>query len=314
MSWFDDTISFYECQADNFGRPRTFRQIILTDVAVPHRYYYKHPDTSEWVDGITNDLNTICELRELDGTEKDYAVMKSRAKATLQCSTASAYLKCKKKGQVEEIRRTGIMQFDFDEKGLEGFNLEEVKHAVFFALDFIGFSGLSCSGKGFYALALIAEPEKLSQYAEHCFEVFKKLLGTGPDESKGKKPESLRYVSYDCNMLIRDYPKPLEIKNFYTKSAPKKDMPRLRSSPGIAYSNKLVLACMEKIAVASVGNRWDTIQQVAYTLGGMNKPEVLIDIKRAITINNAFSGEEPKYFKCAEDCFAAGSLKPLIKI
>jgi hypothetical protein len=35
---------------------------------------------------------------------------------------------------------------------------------------------------GFYALALIAEPDKLSDYAEHCFEVLKDY-GIQPDES-----------------------------------------------------------------------------------------------------------------------------------
>lgn len=311
MYWLSIQDSLFDCQAKNDGRVRTFGEILLTDVAVPHHWCYK-AESGKWIEGISNDLETIIELKSLSSLDENYKERKAELKPRLQCFTPAALFTSKQKGSVQELKRTYLMQIDFDEAALHGYDLEELKKAVF-GMRFVAFCGLSCSGKGFYILILISDPNKLGDYAQHCFEVFKKK-GIAPDESKGRKPENLRYLSYDCNMLIRDYPEPLEIKNFYTKSAPKKDISRLRRTSGIEHSNKLLRACLDKIAAASIGNRWQTVQNVAYTLGGINKPELLVAIKHAITLNHDFSGEEPKYFKCAEDCFADGSLKPLIKI
>jgi len=120
-------------------------------------------------------------------------------------------IQSRKKGNVIAIESTGIMQLDFDHSSIRDYDIKELKQAVF-SLPFVGFCGLSCSGTGFYALILIEEPEKLSEYAEHCFEIFKTEYGINVDTTKGRLLQDLRYISYDANMLLRGNPDPLRIK------------------------------------------------------------------------------------------------------
>ncbi len=309
--WLDEKISFYECAADNQGAITTYREILLTRFAVPHNFYYKvYPEDTtsypkgKWVNGMANDLDTIIKIRTEQVSKSEQAVLKQ----TMQCFTPAGLLKSKKKGSIEEINRTGIMQLDFDYNDILDYDVEELKQCVF-SLDFIAFSGLSCSGKGFYALALISEPYKLNEYAEHCFNI---LLDYGikADTTKGRNVNDLRFVSYDSNMLIRENPKPLLIKRFKSKSKPaiRQTTPKLINDNT---GSNLIKSELKKLQTVQVGSRWATVQQVAYTLGGLNDNHLLQTIKDIINTNSAFMNEEIKYSKCAEDCFTAGTLKPL---
>lgn len=58
---------------------------------------------------------------------------------------------------------------------------------------------------------------------------------------------------------------------------------------------------------SSHSNRWQTIQRVAYTLGGFNNRSLLNSVKQASESNGSFTGEEKKYLQCAEICFNAGT-------
>ena len=160
-----------------------------------------------------------------------------------------------------------------------------------------------------YALALIAEPERLAAYAEHCFGV---LLSYGikADTSKGKKVENLRYVSYDSQMLIRENPVPLRIQRFKPVPAPK---PVYAGTGGqeISTEHPLVKKQLALLLSATVGCRWQTVQKAAYTLGSLEDPTLLDAITACIQQNPAFAGQERKYIKCAAKCFADGALHPL---
>lgn len=292
--WLDKQVSLYNCHSDNIGRPATYRTILLTQFLIPHNWWYYDNISYR---GYGKDLDTIIQLKNLDRTASNYETRKKELKRILQCYTPAALLETKKKGSVKEITRTGIMQLDFDHAGIAQYDLEELKKTVF-ALRFIAFCGLSCSGDGFYALALIAEPHKLTQYAEHCFEVFLKH-GIKLDNSKGKKVENLRYLSYDANMLIRDNPEPLLIKQ---KQAPEKPTQTYQGN-----FNKLV----KQVQNATPGNRMQTIQRVAYTLGGFNNRSLLMEIKQMIKTASQYSDDEDNYLNCAEDCFKAGLEKPI---
>lgn len=293
--WMQKQVSLYNTHSDNTGRPETYRDILLCHCA--------------------KDLPTIIELKKLDRESEGYKQRKLELKSKLQAYTPAALLATKAKDKVEVIHRTGVMQLDFDYDGIHEFDIEELKQCVF-SLPFIGFCGLSCSGDGFYALALIAEPERLEDYAEHCFCVLKDY-GITADKSKGKKVENLRYLSYDANMLIRHEPEPLHVKQFRKLVEPKPQFNSNNTSINLTgyKSNK---ALIEKelaiIQAAQVGQRWGTVQQAAYTLGGLNEPSLLSDIINTISYNPAFTGEEEKYYKCAKDCFSAGSQKPLSKL
>lgn len=313
MSWMDIHTSLYKCQADNSGRAATYGDILLTQFGMPHDWYCETtPGSGDWVNGRSNDLDTIIELRNLDRSATNYKTKKAELKARLQGYTPAALLETKKKGMVKEINRTGLMQLDFDYNDISEYDIEELKRCVF-SLPFVCFCGLSCSGDGFYALAMISEPERLFEYAEHCFAV---LLSYGlkADTSKGKKPENLRYLSYDSNMLVKDNPEPLRIKKFYTNPEPRKIFSSNQPVRNYTSNNNLVQAGLSKIQSAQTGHRWQTVQQVAYTLGGLNDQSLIYELKSAIESNPEFNGEEIKYCKCAEDCFAAGSLKPLNKM
>ena len=288
MSWMNTQVSLYSSHGDNTGRPATLRQVLLTD--------------------CIHDLPALIKLGKLDRQDPEYKQKKQALKATLQCYTPAALLACKARGQVKEIHRTGIMQLDFDHADISEYDTEELKRCVF-SLPFIGFCGLSCSGDGFYALALIAEPERLAEYAEHCFDVLLSF-GIKADTSKGKKVENLRYVSYDAGMLIRENPVSLKIQRFKPKPEIK---PVYTGNSGqeITAAHPLVKRQLALLMGATVGSRWQTGQKAAYTLGGLGDPGLLDAITACIQWNRAFARQEGKYIKCAGKCFADGMLQPL---
>ena len=287
-NWLNKQVSLYKSHADNTGASATFREVLTSKFSL--------------------DLPTIIALRGLDRAADKYDIEKLNLKKKLQCYTPAALLETKAKGELKEIARTGLMQLDFDHKDICDFDIEELKRAVF-DLPSVAFCGLSCSGDGFYALVLIAEPDRLSEYAEHCFEYFKRY-GVKADESKGKKPENLRYLSYDCNMLIRENPEALQIKAFKKKQTAQNYKTPGNYKPANT-NNVLLNRALEKIEQAQKGERWATVQNVAYTIGGINNPSCLYELINAINRNSAFSGQEEKYITCARQCFNAGSLKPL---
>ncbi len=293
--WMHKQVSLYKSHSDNIGRAETYRDILLCHCA--------------------KDLPTLIEIGKLDRNAENYKTQKLDLKAKLQAFTPAALLASKAKDNVQVINRTGVMQLDFDNEAINEYDLEELKQCVF-SLPFIGFCGVSCSGDGFYALALIAEPERLEDYAEHCFCV---LLDYGikADKSKGKKVENLRYVSYDSNMLIRHNPEPLQIKNFRKLVEPKPKFNSHNTSiniTGFKSNRALIEKELAIIQSTQVGQRWGAVQQAAYTLGGLNEPSLISEIINTINYNSAFAGEEEKYYKCAKDCFIAGSQKPLSKL
>lgn len=302
MSWLDKQVSLYSCLADNTGRPATFRDILFADFAIPHNWFFKHHKLDKWLSGTYNDLETIIDLRirEMDKEEKNML------KQTMQCFTPAALLKSKKKGEIEEVHRSGLMQLDFDYEAIKDFDIEELKQAVF-ALPFVAFCSLSCSGNGFYALVAIAEPHRLNEYAEHCFQVLKEY-GIPPDTSKGRNVNDLRFVSYDANMLIREEPEVLHIKRFRQK---KVFQPQMTTCQPVNHSSKIVSNSLEQIRNAVEGTRWRTVQKAAFTLGGLQDESLLSEIKNAIRNSSQFAGMEEKYCQCAVDCFTAGKEKPL---
>lgn len=292
MKWMVKQVSLYATHSDNIGRPASYRQILLSDFG--------------------KDFPAIYALRKLDPMDPDYKKKKIELKSKLQCFTPSALLENKAAGQLKEIHRTGIMQLDFDYDAIKDYDVEELKQCVF-SLPFIGFCGLSCSGKGFYALALIAEPERLNEYAEHCFDVLLQY-GIKADTSKGKKIENLRYLSYDGNMLIREDAEILKIKRFKPKQLPGEyKSPTNNSKRTNNGESSLLNKGIEALGRVQPGSRWETVQKVAYTLGGLNDNSFLDSIKQAIESNSSFAGEEKKYLQCADVCFNAGSQKPLLK-
>jgi hypothetical protein len=293
MHWLDKIqVSLYRNHFDNIGRQVRIREALLCPTNL--------------------DIELLIKLRRLDRADQGYKKKQLAMKEQLRCFTPAAVLETKTTGHVKLISRSGFMQLDFDHAALTNFDIEEVKQCIG-DLPFIAFCARSCSGDGFYALALIAEPERLSEYAEHCFYVLENKYGIKADTSKGKKIENLRYCSYDENTIINHNPVPLRIKRFKTK--PAQSRPKLTQCSTILYSgsNATVEAMVKKVQVAQKGERWPTIQKAAYTLGGLGNHASLTLIKDAIKANNQFSGEEDKYIKCAEECFADGLLKPLLK-
>lgn len=305
MSWLDKQVSFYSCPADNYGRLATFRDILFADFAIPHEWFYKvYKPEEKWISGVSNDLKTIIRFRNEDLPKEQKTLLKQ----TMQCFTPAGSFGCKKKTNLHEIGRAGFLQLDFDYAAIKDYDIDELKSAVF-DLPFVAFAGLSCSGLGFYALVQIAEPDRLNEYAEHCFEIFDRY-GVPADTTKGRNVNDLRFVSYDSNMLIRQEPETLKIKQFVSKQKKPASI-QTYTSPPIIRTDKIVNNSLEKIRVATIGNRWQTVQQVAYTLGGLNDDSLLSDIKQAIKSASEFFGEEDKYCECATVCFNAGKSAPL---
>jgi hypothetical protein len=287
--WLDQQVSLFDTHTAQVGTVATLRDVLFTLFAVPH--------------GGRNDLDTIITLRQLNPDDTNYDTRKRELKNTLQGYTPSGHMTERKKEAV--ISRTGIISVDFDD--LEQFDISEVKQAIG-ALPFVGYCGLSVSGRGLFALVLIAEPERQREYAEHLFDVFNHY-GLPPDTSKGRNVNDLRYVSYDSNPVINDYPEPLRIKRFKPKPAPQTQKQQKVYQSDESRKTKAVNNAVRNIADAQVGQRWGVIQHWAYSLGGFGDPGLLEVLKDAIRNNSAFTGQEEKYFKCAADCFRDGSSK-----
>lgn len=292
-NWLQKQTSLYENHFKTTGRSVSYQEILFSS--------------------FKSNMKEIEALRDLDIVNDPEYKQKSKVfKSKLQGFTPAALLESREKGNVKVIERTALMQFDFDYKDIKDYDIEELKQAVFYPLPFIAYCGLSCSGTGFYALALISEPEKLEAYAEHCFEILKEY-GIKPDESKGKKVENLRYISYDKNHLFRENPDPLHVIKFRTKKKP-----TYSAASFISFENNnefiehRIKKSLESITQAQPGQRMNTIQRCAYTLGGFGKPELLEAIQAIIINNSIFYDQEPDFIKCAINCFNAGSLKPII--
>lgn len=291
--WLDQQVSVFNTHHSQGGTITTLRDVLFTAFAVPH-------------DG-RNDLDTIIELRKLDPSSAGYDAKKRELKNTLQGYTPAGLMTERKKEAV--ISRTGIISIDFDE--LEQFDISEAKRAIG-ALPFVCYCGLSVSGRGLFALVLIAEPEKQREYAEHLFEVFN-YYGIPPDTTKGRNVNDLRYVSYDSTPVYRDYndpaPEPLRIKRFKPQQAPKPaNQVKVYQSDEMK-KTKAVNNAVSNIAHAQVGQRWGIVQHWAYSLGGFGDAGLLDILQNAIKANSAFTGQEDKYCKCAADCFSAGNKK-----
>lgn len=282
--WEDYQVSFYKNHYDTTGEVVTLRDAL----------YWK----------FYTGFEAIMQLRALDPADPDYDKNKKKIKDGLPGFTPSALLATRETGNVTVTSRTGLIQFDID---TDMYDLDELKAAIF-ALPFVAWCGLSCSGRGIYALVLIAEPERQREYVEHCFKVFKDY-GIPIDTSKGRNAHDLRYVSYDSRPLWRDYPEPLLIKHFRAQQR-QQSKPIQRYQNSDAAKEAAVKRAVNEISMAQVGQRWQTVQKWAYSIGGLQDSELLPVIEQAITNNSAFAGAEDKYRKCAADCFAAGSNKP----
>lgn len=294
--WLDKKISLYNSHQDKIGKPETFRKLLLSNF----------------------DFDTIEEIRELEKSHDEqqvddlvYRKKKGQLKSQLMCFAPAALLKSRKSADVIEIERSGIMQLDFDHANIQEYNIEELQRSIF-NLPFIGYCGLSCSGKGLYALALIAEPYKLREYAEHCFRVLGDY-GLKVDTSKGRNISDLRYVSYDDFGLLRENPVPLKIKRFKPHAPAVKNKEVSYNAETVNADNPILNSGIRELEAVQIGSRWETVQRVCFTLGGLGDPSLMDSIKQAIENNESFTGEENKYLKCARICFNAGTEKPLQK-
>lgn len=297
--WLDLTTSIFLCVADNYGEPATYREILFSHFGRPHDWFIpKYGDPNEkWISGESNDLETMIDIRNGVTDEK-----KVLLKQTLQCYTVSANFKCKKKAAPELLHYNPILQLDFDK--LQDYDISEVRAAIF-DIPFVGFCGLSVSGKGLFALILISEPEKLNEYAEHCFAVFNHY-GLPPDTTKGRNYSDLRFVSYDANGLYREDPQPLKIKKFHTV---KKPQPTKQQTTITLPEDALIRWAIKQVQQAEPGRRFETVRKTSYTLGGFGTG--LDEIKHAINNSPQYVGVEGKYLTHAVEGFAAGQNKTL---
>jgi hypothetical protein len=293
VKWMDFHTGLYNNPGENTGRKRTFRDVLMSDFAMDHETCncYKKLKNDTW---FANDLETIISLRTCKITDEEKLMLKS----TLQCWQPSCFMINKSKGLKPYVFNP-IMQLDFDH--LEEWDIESLKQSIF-DLPFVCLVSLSCSGTGIYALLLIAEPERLKDYAQYCFRMFE-YYGIPIDKGKGQTHTQLRFVSYDANMLIRDDPETLKIKRFNT--------PKIISKPTVQYtaSSSRVNWAVKSIQDAQIGSRWPTVQKVAYTMGGLNTG--LGEIIKTIKESPQYTGVESKYLQCANDCFKDGQLKPI---
>lgn len=303
MTWLKRNTTLFDCLSATQGVEKTLGEVLFTYIAMPHKWYHKD-DKGDWINGIATDISTLCEIR----ADASPTSSKNHLKKKLYAFSPSASNLIREQGR-SSGEPTGLLQLDFDAGALSGYNLEEVKQAIF-KLPFVAFCSLSCTGKGIYTLIEFAEPDQLRNYADHLFAVFQSY-GIPPDTTKGGNLSDLRLMSYDCNMLIRDHPTPLKIKSFHNKT------PRQVSAPGkkpsSMTSNVWINRQLENLRNIHAGNRFNTIRSVAYSLGGTQDYGALSLLKQEISSNPAFRDEIDKFLSAAESCFHQGFQKPFQK-
>jgi hypothetical protein len=320
ISWLDTYISLFLCAASNEGIPRTFRQILFSDFAVPHKWFFptaKFGITSEdgqgWLSGVSSDLDAIIDIRTR-ATDKE----KDMLKLTLLCYTPSGNHKNKqnpsKPGtKYELLHTTNVMQLDFDKLEKHGIDCRELQRHLF-NLPFVGYCGLSVSGKGIFALILIAEPDKLTEYAGHFFNVFTYHYKIPIDTSKGSNRAGLRFMSYDCNALYREDPQPVYIANPIAWEQKKTGSSTAKTTAGsVKCEPGLLTRYVQDIQEAIPGNRQPTINRICFNLGGYDNNEGLEVIKQAIRNSPQYTDSITKYLNDADLAFADGQTKKIVK-
>lgn len=295
ISWLYLKTSLFCCATDNYGKQRTFHQILFSDFGCIHPWYYKDTAKNQWDSGTSIDLQTVIDIRSGAATKDEIPLLKQ----TLQCYTPSASFECKKRGQEKIINTLPILQLDFDHVQ----DIENTKQKIF-KLPCVGYVGKSVSGNGLFALILIDEPDKLKEYAEHLFRVFS-YYKLKPDTSKGRNYTDLRFVSYDANALYRHDPFPLKIEKFHA-------LPESKSNPITTElpDDRLLQWAITQVRQAEPGNRFEAVRRVAYCMGGYGFG--LDEIKQAINNSSQYTGIERKYLDHADDAFNAGKEKPIL--
>lgn len=284
MSWLEFTTSYYSSYYDTTGTRTTFCDILF------HQCFR--------FSGI------LQELKSLDETSSNYSKEKTRLKSLL--SLYALNLLETRTGKV--LNRSGLIQFDFDYNEIYAYDIGELIEAIY-SLPFIAFVSRSCSGKGIYAFAMIAEPDKQKEYAEHCFRIFSNY-GVNPDTSKGRNPNDLRYISIDTAfMKWREHPEPLKIERLITHQSQPSVIGKIMTTSHLP--NLTINRALQNINNAQHGNRFPTVQKYAYVLGGYRDESLLVSLTDIIQNNPVYANERRKLMKCAEDCFRAGFNKPL---
>ena len=163
-----------------------------------------------------------------------------------------------------------------------------------------------CSGVGIYALVLIEEPEKLSEYASYCFNVFEIAYGIKLDTSKGKKPENLRYMSYDENILIREDARALKLSDEQLlKEMPKKEATLIQINLANDY-DLIARKRMKQLRSCIPGTRNNTILDVRRSLGSMRDESRLTLFLDEIKTNPNFEDDRENFLKTATSAYNWG--------
>jgi len=282
--WLNSKVSLYSSNRDLVGESSSINDILFV--------HYKR------------NLEIIEKLRQIDINlpRDEYKALQRPLKDRLMAFTPAGLLESRRKGNVKEISRSGLLQLDFDYYDIREYEVENLKK-WFFELPWVGYSGLSCSGHGFYCLILIAEPNKLTDYANHIFDILKKR-GITADESKGRLVTDLRYLSWDEFGLIKERPEILKIPA-YIQPKQKKAFSK-RNLRYVPINSKEIQTRLKQIGNTEMNERWLTIRRISYFLGHSQNPDVLEQIILAIEANPICFDEEDKLVKCAEDAFQAG--------
>jgi hypothetical protein len=147
---------------------------------------------------------------------------RDRIKATLPAITPSGLFTYRSKRNL--IRHSGFLQIDIDQKGNEAIaNYNDLKNEIC-KISNIAYCGLSVSGKGFWGLIPIENPEKHYQYFLFTEKWFKEI-GLIIDKAP-KSVSSLRGYAYDpdgyfnhaAKILKRFYVEPVKSKMLILRS------------------------------------------------------------------------------------------------
>lgn len=248
-----------------------------------------------WIEATRTENRHTPTLLRLRQTKDD--AERQVLKGTLPAATIGAV--CEGGRKTENVTtRTGWIAIDADAKDNE-LKGERLRNEIA-RVDCVAYAALSASGRGAWGLVKVSNPDRQADHFEQLADDFKTAMGIILDESKGKNPNDLRYISYDPDGVFRR-----DAKTYTRLPAPKPPPTRRRllsltsAKASDAYARAALNGELETLARTGKGSRHHCLIRAASKLGqlvavGMLDEAVVMDNLNAMAASIGLDGRRER--------------------
>jgi len=198
------------------------------------------------------------------------------------------------------IKHSGFIQFDIDEKGNEALtNYMELKNHIC-NIPNVAYCGLSVSGKGFWGLIPIAQPEKHKLHFKALEQAFKKHKITIDPSCKdvsrlrGYSYDPDGYFNHNATLFTSIYEDPIKI-----------NQPRLKFKTAFNSHNKIDIA-VNMIHHAPDGEKHNTLLKAAKLMGGYISSGEVDESNAVAALETAIQSRDIENFEAAKKTIQSG--------